>query len=107
MLSLIEKTPDIINGIEDKRDVIVLVIAAKRNDGEHIVDAQKDAAMDAAKSVLQIVGAEVSASSTSILLPIDAEEQGVVVKTSCEIWRNVDDSEDETNENDGAAPEEE
>ena len=46
---------------EDKADAVVIILGAKRNDGEHITDAQKDAAMNAAKSVLQIVGADVVA----------------------------------------------
>lgn len=72
-------------------DVLVITLGARRPNGEHITDAQKDAAMNAAKSVLQIIGAEVEANSTAILESLESQEnQSVVVKTdvSCEVVSN-------------------
>lgn len=51
-----------------KRDVLFIALGVSRENGEHITDGQKNAAMEAAKSVLQIIGADVDANSTALLL---------------------------------------
>ena len=66
-----EKKFNLHASIEGKADFIVFVIAANPSNGEHITDAQKDAAMNAAKSVLQMCGADVVANSTAILVNAD------------------------------------
>jgi hypothetical protein len=55
-------------------DVLVITLGVRRTDGQHVTDAQKDAAMDAAKSVLQIIGADVEANSTAILTNAELNE---------------------------------
>lgn len=69
----IAMTHEVIAGIESQKDVVVLILAASRTDETGarvpITDAQKETAMNAAKSVLQCVGAEVAANSTSWILP--------------------------------------
>lgn len=66
-------THEVIAGIESQKDVVVLILAASREDENGnavpITDAQKETAMNAAKSVLQCVGAEVAANSTAWTLP--------------------------------------
>lgn len=64
---------------EDKADVLVLVIAARRDDG-HVTEAQKESALNAAKSVLEVVGAEVVGNSTAILLQDDQFIDGDVLQ---------------------------
>lgn len=63
----------VISGIESQKDVVVLILGASRTDETGarvpITDAQKETAMNAAKSVLQCVGAEVTANSTAWILP--------------------------------------
>ena len=63
----------VISGIESQKDVVVLILAASRTDETGarvpITDAQKETAMNAAKSVLQCVGAEVAANSTAWIIP--------------------------------------
>ena len=64
--------PTIINRIDEQKDVVVIVLAASRLDGETrlpLTDGQKDAAMQAAKATLQLVGADVAESSTALLIP--------------------------------------
>ena len=60
-------------GINGARDVVVIVLAASREDenGDRvpITDGQKETAMNAAKSVLQCVGADVAANSTAWVIP--------------------------------------
>lgn len=69
---------------EDKADAVVIILGAKRDDGEHITDAQKDAAMNAAKSVLQIVGADVVANASTLCANPDYEE-GSALKYSVDV----------------------
>ena len=52
---------------DEKRDLVVIALGVSRKDGEHITGAQKDAAMNAAKAVLELIGAEVDANSSAIL----------------------------------------
>ncbi len=63
----------VITGIESQKDVVVLILTASRTDenGDRaaITDAQKETAMNAAKSVLQVIGAEVDANSTAWIIP--------------------------------------
>jgi hypothetical protein len=63
----------VISGIESQKDVVVLILPASRTDETGarvpITDAQKETAMNAAKAVLQCVGAEVGANSTAWILP--------------------------------------
>lgn len=74
-----------INAQLDKRDVIVIVIGVNRTDGEHVTDAQKDAAMNAAKSVLQVVGAYVAANSTALLNSSTDWQEGDLLNVSATI----------------------
>ena len=72
--------PQLTAQFSNASDVLVITIGARRTDGEHITDAQKDAAMDA---VLQIIGADVEANSTAILTNLElGENDRVNVSTS-------------------------
>ncbi len=82
--------------ILDKRDVLVLVVGASREDGEHVTDAQKATAMNAAKSVLQMVGADVAVSSTAFLCNAElTENETLTVETAVKIWKNAPDADGE------------
>ena len=79
--------PTLTAQFSDVADTLVITIGVKRNDGLHITDGQKDAAMNAAKSVLQIIGAEVEANSTAILCPVDLPEgSNVYVSAAVELF---------------------
>ena len=67
---------------DEKRDLVVIALGVSREDGEHITGAQKDAAMNAAKAVLELVGAEVDANSSAILNEVEAEQWKVDVDVS-------------------------
>ncbi|MBR5757119.1 MAG: hypothetical protein IKX88_00795, partial [Thermoguttaceae bacterium] len=82
---------------DGKRDVVVITLGVSREDGERITDAQKNAAMEAAKSVLQIVGADVDANSTAVLAPAGDESGALIVKSALSLWSDSADS-SETNE---------
>ena len=66
-------TNNVVSSVESQKDVIVIVLTASRIDengtSTPITDAQKETAMNAAKSVLQCVGADVAANSTAFLIP--------------------------------------
>ena len=83
---------------DGKRDVVFIILGASREDGERITDAQKNAAMEAAKSVLQIVGADVDANSTAILAPPDVACDAPIVKTTIELWIDEPRSASDSNE---------
>ncbi len=68
---------ELITPVQNQKNALVLVLAASREtDGVRvpITDAQKDAAMNAAKAVLQCVGADTEAQSCAMLFP-DVELQ--------------------------------
>lgn len=86
MQKIIE-SPTLTAQFSDVADLLVITIGVKRNDGLHITDGQKDAAMNAAKSVLQIIGAEVETNSTAVLCPVDATQYADVYSSSkVELW---------------------
>ncbi len=71
-MNVVKEYSSIVSSVGAQQDVVVLVLTASREvEGERvpIVGAQKDAAMDAAKSVLQCLGADVGAFSTALLVP--------------------------------------
>ena len=82
-------------GINGARDVVVIVLAASREDenGDRvpITDGQKETAMNAAKSVLQCVGADVAANSTAwVIPPIEqADDENVVVEVSASVSKVI------------------
>ena len=73
MSETIHEYSNVITGIESQKDIIVLILTASRTDDNGnlvaITEAQKETAMQAGKSVLQCVGADVSANSTALLIP--------------------------------------
>jgi hypothetical protein len=72
MAKTVKKYNSIISSVDSQQDVVVLVLTASREvEGERvpIVASQKDAAMHAAKSVLQCLGADVGAFSSSLVVP--------------------------------------
>ena len=71
-MNVVQEYNSIVSSVDAQQDVVVLVLTASREvEGERvpIVGAQKDAAMDAAKSVLQCLGADVGAFSSSLVVP--------------------------------------
>lgn len=95
---LIYEPAPLIAEILDKRDVMVLIIGASREDGEHITDGQKATAMNAAKSVLQMVGADVAVSSTAFLCNATLNEgESLSVTTEVKVYKYTVGS--ESNEN--------
>lgn len=82
-------------GINGARDVVVIVLAASREgeNGERlpITDGQKETAMNAAKSVLQCVGADVVADSTAWVIPSmeQADDENVVVDVSASVSKVI------------------
>ncbi|MBQ9873651.1 MAG: hypothetical protein IJM30_04220 [Thermoguttaceae bacterium] len=68
----IKEYPAALASIDGARDVLVLVLTASRTlEGEtvSVVGAQKDAALEAAKSVLQCLGVDVGAFSYALPIP--------------------------------------
>lgn len=59
----------IISRVEEGEQAIVIVLLAKNENGEPILDSQKQAAEALAKNALQLAGAEVSAQSSAIIFP--------------------------------------
>ena len=95
---MIKQAAPLIAGFSDKRDVVVLILGASRRDGEHITDGQVGSALNTAKSVLQMVGADVDASSSAFLLSDDdfAEGDALTAKTTVELWKNLSDASNES-----------
>lgn len=91
MQRLINQPPEQIATLNDKRDVVVIILGANRQDGEHITDGQQDVAMNMAKSGLQLAGATVSACSTAFLLSDDEFQEGeeLIAKVNCELWKET------------------
>jgi len=79
----------VISGIESQKDVVVLILAASRTDETGarvpITDAQKETAMNAAKAVLQCVGAEVAANSTALLVPAAELQPGETLALNVDV----------------------
>lgn len=78
-MNVVQEYNSIVSSVDAQQDVVVLVLTASREvEGERvpIVAGQKDAAMDAAKSVLQCLGAEVGAFSTALLVPATELQPG-------------------------------
>jgi prolyl-tRNA editing enzyme YbaK/EbsC (Cys-tRNA(Pro) deacylase) len=71
-MEVVHELNPLITSIEGNQDVVVIVLTATRDlngQSASIVGAQKDAAMYAAKSVLQVLGIEVGALSSSLVVP--------------------------------------
>ena len=71
-MNVVQEYNSIVSSVDAQQDVVVLVLTASREvEGERvpIVASQKDAAMNAAKSVLQCLGADVGAFSSSLVVP--------------------------------------
>ena len=89
---------EVIAGIESQKDVVVLILAASRRDENDeyvaITDAQKETAMNAAKSVLQCVGAEVAANSTAWILPAVelAEGESLVLNVTAQLTKTTNEA---------------
>lgn len=60
------KKSEIIARVEENQQAIVLVLLAKNSNGGAILDSQLELAMNMAKNVLQMGGAEVAASGSAI-----------------------------------------
>lgn len=88
----------VITGIESQRDVIVLILAASREDENGnaipITGAQKETAMNAATSVLQCVGADVAANSTALLIPaVELEEnESLVLNVTAQLTKTTNEA---------------
>ena len=88
----------VISGVESQKDVVVLILAASRTDETGarvpITDAQKETAMNAAKSVLQCVGAEVAANSTALLIPaVELEEnESLVLNVTAQLTKTTNEA---------------
>ena len=71
-MEIVKRYPATISSLDGNTDAIIIALSASREvDGARvpITAAQKDAAMEAAKAVLQCVGAEVGAFSSALLVP--------------------------------------
>lgn len=88
----------VISGIESQKDVVVLILAASREDENGapvpITDAQKETAMNAATSVLQCVGADVAANSTALLIPaVELEEnESLVLNVTAQLTKTTNEA---------------
>ena len=98
MAETIATQNSVISGIESQKDVVVLILAASRRDENDeyvaITDAQKETAMNAAKSVLQCVGAEVAANSTAWILPAVelAEGESLVLNVTAQLTKTTNEA---------------
>lgn len=80
--------------VGSQKDAVVIVLACSREaDGERVplVDAQKEAAMNAAKATLQCLGADVSACSTAFLFPaVELQEnEALTLKVDAALQKSV------------------
>ena len=88
MAKTVKKYNSIVSSVDSQQDVVVLVLTASREvEGERvpIVASQKDAAMDAAKSVLQCLGADVGAFSTALLVPAAELQPGETLALNVDV----------------------
>lgn len=91
--SILEKS--VRTTINGARDVVVIVLAASREDenGERlpITDGQKETAMNAAKAVLQCVGADVSVNSTAWVIPPveQADDETICLEVAATVTKAV------------------
>lgn len=73
MSEILKTYPALTSLVDSGKSVIVIVLAANRtNEAGEVValtPAQKDAALNGAKSVLEVVGAEVVGNASSLLIP--------------------------------------
>ena len=71
-MTVVREYNELITSVESQRDALVIILTASRADGEErlpITEAQKETAANAAKSVLEGVGADVGANSTAFVIP--------------------------------------
>ena len=88
MAKTVKKYNSIVSSVDSQQDVVVLVLTASREvEGERvpIVSSQKDAAMNAAKSVLQCLGADVGAFSTALLVPAAKLQPGETLALNVDV----------------------
>lgn len=93
-MEVVHELNSLITSIEGNQDVVVIVLTATRDlngQSASIVGAQKDAAMNAAKSVLQVLGIEVGALSTSLVVPAVelAEGETLGAKVDIQLVKNT------------------
>ena len=70
-MTVVREYNELITSVESQRDALVIILTASRADGEErlpITEAQKETAANAAKSVLECVGADVGANSTAFVI---------------------------------------
>lgn len=81
----------------DRADVAVFTIGAKLRDGGHVTDGQIASALNAAKSVLQLLGAEVEASSTTFFYSDEEFEDGeaLLARTTVELYKETEEEEED------------
>lgn len=87
-MNVVQEYNSIVSSVDAQQDVVVLVLTASREvEGERvpIVGAQKDAAMDAAKSVLQCLGADVGAFSAALLVPAAELQPGETLALNVDV----------------------
>ena len=87
-MNVVKEYNSIISSVDSQQDVVVLVLTVSREvEGERvpIVAAQKDAAMNAAKSVLQCLDANVGAFSTAMLVPAEELQPGETLALNVDV----------------------
>lgn len=87
-MNVVKEYNSIVSSVDSQQDVVVLVLTASREvEGERvpIVAAQKDAAMNAAKSVLQCLDANVGAFSTALLVPAEELQSGETLALNVDV----------------------
>ena len=87
----------IVSRVDENQEAIVIVLTAKNAGGEAILDTQINLAVNMAKNVLQMAGAEVSAAGSAVRF--DATATGEIAKLTATLETVVPGaSEDETDE---------
>ena len=67
-----ESKSEVISRVEEGQQAIVITLLAKNKSGESVLDSQLELAINMAKNVLQMAGAEVDASGSAIRFdPLD------------------------------------
>ena len=96
-MEIVQEYNAVVTPLDGHKDAVVIVLACSREvDGERvaIVDAQKDAAMDAAKATLQCLGADVAACSTAFLVPqvVLGEDETLALDVAATLRKRVKES---------------
>lgn len=93
LVNMTEQKTTLISKVRDGEQAIVLTLLARNENGESLLDSQLELALNMAKNVIQMTGADVSASGSIISFDQASVESGA----SCRITATIELSEPSSN----------